>query len=292
MLNTALSSAQTNTLDRVAPLLVVKIGGGAGVNMAACADDLARIAQRGEVRLVLVHGVSDALNRLCESRGVPVRTLTSPSGHSSRYTDAETRDLFVEAAEQVNAQWVDLLRERGVKAIGLTGEYAPLTGQRKDAVRAVVDGRVRIVRDDYTGTISGVEADAVQRVIDSAAIPVIPPLAASPDGLLNIDGDRAAAAVAAALTAPDQTEASLLILSNVRGLYRDPQDETSLMTRIGRDQLSQAEAWAEGRMKRKVLGASEALDGGVRRVIIADGRVSDPVSRALDGAGTHFEAQR
>lgn len=292
MLNTALSSTQTNTLDRVVPLLVVKIGGGAGVNLTACADDLARIARGGTHRLVLVHGVSDALNRLCESRGVPVRTLISPSGHSSRYTDAETRDLFVEAAEQVNAQWVDLLRERGLNPIGLTGASVPLTGQRKDAVRAVVDGRVRIIRDDYTGTISGVDAEAVQRVIDSGLIPVIPPLAASADGLLNIDGDRAAAALAASMASPDQAEISLLILSNVRGLYRDHRDESSLMSCIGRDQLSQAEAWAEGRMKRKVLGASEALDGGVRRVIIADGRVTAPISRALDGAGTHFEAQR
>lgn len=288
MVNTVLPEIPQTTLDRIMPLLVVKIGGGAGVDMAACADDLARLAHAGDTRLVIVHGVSDALNRLCDTRGVPVRTLTSPTGHSSRYTDAETRDLFVEAAEQVNVQWVGLLQARGINAIGLTGNAVPVRGQRKDAIRAIVDGRVRIVRDDYTGTISGVDVQRIQQVLDAGGIPVIPPLADSADGLLNIDGDRAAAAVAAALSSPE-SETSLVILSNVRGLYRTWGDEASLVSQVRREQLSQAESWAEGRMKRKVLGASEALDGGVRRVIIADGRVSDPVSRALAGDGTHFE---
>jgi [amino group carrier protein]-L-2-aminoadipate 6-kinase len=289
MLNTALSEITHSTLDRTAPLLVVKIGGGAGVDLAACADDLARIALQGDTRLVIVHGVSDTLNHLCESRGVPVRTLASPTGHSSRYTDAETRDLFVEAAEQVNAHWVELLQARGVNAVGLTGDTIPVNGQRKNAIRAVVDGRVRIVRDDYTGTICDVDVERIQQVLDSGGIPVIPPLADSDDGLLNIDGDRAAAAIATALSIPN-AEVSLVILSNVRGLYRTWGDDSSLVSQVSREQLLQAESWAEGRMKRKVLGASEALDGGVNRVIIADGRVGNPISSALAGAGTHFEA--
>jgi acetylglutamate/LysW-gamma-L-alpha-aminoadipate kinase len=288
MLNTALPATPMHTLDRTTPLVAVKIGGGAGVDLTACADDLARIAHAGEMRLVIVHGVSDALNRLCETRGVPVRTLISPTGHSSRYTDAATRDLFIEAAEQVNTQWVDLLQARGVNAVGLTENAIPVNGQRKDAIRAVVDGRVHIVRDDYTGTISDVDTARIQQILDTGGVPVIPPLADSSDGPLNIDGDRAAAAIATALSTPE-TETSLVILSNVRGLYRTWGDETSLVSFVRRDQLSQAETWAEGRMKRKVLGASEALDGGVRRVIIADGRSANPISRALDGDGTHFE---
>lgn len=288
MLNTALPEITQTTFDRTMPLLVVKIGGGAGVNLAACADDVARLVHQSDTRLVIVHGVSDALNRLCDARGVPVRTLTSPTGHSSRYTDAATRELFVEAAEQVNAQWVELLQVRGVNAVGLTNDTIPVNGQRKDAIRAVVDGRVRIVRDDYTGTISGVDVERIQEVLNAGGVPVIPPLADSPDGLLNIDGDRAAAAIATALATPE-AETSLVILSNVRGLYRSWGDETSLVSQVTWNQLAQAEGWAEGRMKRKVLGASEALDGGVRRVIIADGRTVEPISRALAGSGTHFE---
>jgi [amino group carrier protein]-L-2-aminoadipate 6-kinase len=255
--------------------LVVKIGGGAGLDMTRCARDVARVAQERPV--VVVHGVSDALNRLCEARGVEVRTLTSPTGHTSRYTDPQTRDLFVEAAESVNAELVALLRENGVEAVGVTGA---ICGERKTAVRAVVDGRVRIVRDDYSGTITGVNTDAI---LSASGVVVLPPLALSADGLLNVDGDRASAAVAAALDAND-----LVILSNVRGLYRVFGDEATFVDCVSRDRLDTALGWAEGRMKRKVIGAQEALDGGVRRVVIADGRVEMPVQGALNGIGTQF----
>jgi acetylglutamate/LysW-gamma-L-alpha-aminoadipate kinase len=112
---------------------------------------------------------------------------------------------------------------------------------------------------------------------------VVPPLAASENGLLNIDGDRAAAELAAALQA-----GTYIILSNVRGLYRNYPDESSLVNDVSQAQLDQAMQWAQGRMKRKVLGAQEALEGGVQRVIISDGRTPQPVSGALNGAGTTF----
>ena len=114
-------------------------------------------------------------------------------------------------------------------------------------------------------------------------VPVLPPMASSDDGLLNVDGDRAAAAVAGALGAD-----TLVILSNVRGLYRDFPDEESFVSRVEFAQLGTALNWAQGRMKRKVLAAQEALAQGVTRVVIADGRGSSAVSRALAGEGTWF----
>lgn len=259
-------------------ILVVKFGGGAGLDIEACARDLAVIAQVRPV--VVVHGVSATMDALCAARGVPVRTLTSPSGHASRYTDAPTRDLFVEAAESVGRTWVETLTRYGAVAETLPPS---VTGQRKDAVRAVVDGRVRIIRDDYTGTISGVNANPILALLERGIIPVIPPLARSADGALNIDGDRAAAAIAGALDA-----AELVILSNVRGLYRDFADAESLVTRVTIHEIPRALNWAAGRMKRKIIGAQEALDGGVSRVVIGDGRIGDAVSAALGGAGTEF----
>ncbi len=259
-------------------ILVVKFGGGAGLDIEACARDLALIARSRPV--VVVHGVSAALDALCAARGVEVRTLTSPSGHSSRYTDTQTRDLFVEASQSVGQQWVEALAQHGI--IAQATEPA-VTGLRKDAVRAVVDGRVRIVRDDYTGLISGVDAAEILSLLGSGIVPVIPPLARSIDGPLNIDGDRAAAAIAASLDASE-----LVILSNVRGLYRDHTDAGSLVSRVPLHDLPRALDWAAGRMKRKVIGAQEALDGGVRRVVIGDGRVTGAVSAALQGAGTEF----
>lgn len=261
-------------------ILVVKIGGGEGLDLEASIADLARVAAQRP--LVVVHGVSAEANQLCEQRGVPVQMLTSPSGHSSRYTNAETRDVFVDAARNVSNRVIDLFATFGIAAERVEGA---VSGTRKRAIRAVVDGRVRVVRDDYTGSIDSVNAQPILDLLAQGIVPVLPPQAfSSKDGALNVDGDRAAAAVAAEIGADD-----LVILSNVRGLYRNFPDESSFVSEVSGGQIDTAlEEWAEGRMKRKVLGAQEALNGGVNRVRIADGRVESPVQSALNGAGTVF----
>lgn len=269
-----------NTLTSIAleDILVVKLGGGEGLDLEASIADLARAA--GDRPLVVVHGVSAEANRLCEVRGVPVRMMTSPSGHSSRYTNAETRDIYVEAAANMSERIVSLFASHGIRAERVE---AALTGTRKRAVRAMVNGRIRVIRDNYTGTVENVAVSSLIRLLEQGIIPVVPPQALSDEGWLNVDGDRAAAAVGGALGARD-----LIILSNVRGLYRSFPDESSFVASVPRTQINAAMDWAQGRMKRKVLGAQEALDGGVQRVMIADGRVSRPVESALNGAGTVF----
>lgn len=262
-------------------ILVVKLGGSSGLDLDAGCDDLAALA--ADRPLVLVHGVSALANQLCQEAGHPVQTITSPSGHTSRYTDPVTRGFYVQAAEMINARLIELLRARGVQAVGLTGQDTTIQGIRKTAIRAIVDGRVRIIRDDHSGSITSIETAPVLELLRAGCVPVLPPMALSPDGLLNIDGDRAAAAVAAALGA-----AELVILSNVCGLYRSYPDESSLVPLVSADQLERALSWAQGRMKRKVIGAQEALAGGVRRVIVGDGRLASPVRRALSGQGTVF----
>lgn len=263
--------------------LVVKIGGGVGLDMAHAAADIAAAADRRPV--VVLHGVSAAMDALCEARGVPVRMLTSPEGHTSRYTDPATRDLFVEASENVNAALVEALHAAGMPAVGLTGDAVPVHGERKAAFRAVINGRRRIIRDDYSGSVRHVDNGTLWSYLDQGMTVVLPPLATSADGMLNVDGDRAAAAVAGALNA-----AELVILSNVRGLYRSFPDESSFIPRVTASEIDVAMAYAQGRMKRKVLGAHEALTRGVGRVVIADGRVGNPVAAALDGNGTEFIA--
>ncbi len=262
-------------------LLVVKLGGGEGLDAAAACSDLAGIA--AERSLVVAHGVSAAMNRLCAERGVTVQSLTSPSGHSSRYTPPEVRDIYVHAARQVNDEIVAALDLRGVCARGFSREHVVLRGERKRAIRAIANGRIRMVRDDHSGTIRHVDSAILNESIRVNHVPVLPPMATSDDGLLNIDGDRAAAAVAGAMEAD-----TLVILSNVRGLYREFPDEDSFVSRIEFVQLDKALNWAQGRMKRKVLAAQEALTQGLRLVIIADGRGSNAVSRALAGEGTWF----
>jgi len=96
-----------------------------------------------------------------------------------------------------------------------------------------------------------------------------------------VDGDRAAAMIATALKAE-----TLILLSAIPGLMNNFPDESTLIRMLPQSQLAAAFEVAQGRMKKKVLGAQEALKGGVSRVIIADGRIQNPIINALAGKGT------
>lgn len=260
--------------------LVVKLGGGEGLDIALACADLAAIARNRP--LVVVHGVSAKMAQLATERNLPEVVLTSPSGHQFRYTNRDVRDLYVEAALLVNQKIVTHLNRLSVNAVSLADELV-IHGRRKQAIRAIANGRTRVIRDDYSGTITGTDHSRLLDHLQTGYVPVLPPLAMSDDGPLNIDGDRAGASVAAALRAEE-----LVILSNVPGLFRDHLDNASLVSDVPIHQLGAAMQWAQGRMKRKVLGAQEAITGGARRVIIGDGRVANPVTLALQGQGTVF----
>ena len=145
------------------------------------------------------------------------------------------------------------------------------------------NGKHKILRDDYTGRIQKVNPTTLRALLDSGLTPVIAPVAISTAGEpLNVDADRVAAQLAGALGAD-----RLLILSNVPGLLRNATDENSRIQRLHADELENAiETIAQGRMKRKLISALEALQGGVSQVILADGRVAQPIQRALHGQGT------
>ncbi|MCX7853082.1 MAG: [LysW]-aminoadipate kinase [Caldilineales bacterium] len=269
------------------PPLVIKIGGSHGVDMAAVTADVATLAAQGRP-VVLVHGTSAAADDLARRVGLPVRQLVSPTGHVSRYTDPETLEIYVAAAAgQVNKRLVAALQGLGCQAVGLSGvDGRLLLAERKTAVRTVENGRQRIVRDDYTGRLVAANADLLRLLLAHGYTPVIAPLALGQEAeRLNVDGDRAAALLAAALGAE-----TLVILSNVPGLLAAFPDERSLVRHVPVERLDWAEELAAGRMKRKILAAREALAGGVSSVIIADARAPNPVQHALAGAGTWLGA--
>jgi len=264
-------------------MIVVKVGGGAGIAYDTLCDDLAALTRAGQ-RFVLVHGGSHETNTLAERLGHPPRFVTSPSGYTSRYTDRVTLELFLMAtAGKVNKLIVERLQRLGVNAIGLSGlDGRILQGQRKAVIRIVEDGKQKVLRDDWTGTVEQVNTDLLRLLLDAGLFPVIAPIAISTIGeALNVDGDRAAAAIAAALGAD-----TLVLLTNVPGLLRVFPDESTLVRHIPRADVEAYLPLAQGRMKKKILGASEALNQGVGRVILGDARVSEPVSRALAGEGT------
>ncbi len=265
-------------------MLVIKIGGAEGIDMGAVCADVARSVQSGE-RVVLVHGGSHETNQVSTQLGHPPVFLTSPSGFTSRYTDRTTLEIFaMVTAGKINTLLVEALQRAGANALGLSGaDGRLLVAKRKESVRAVDDkGKLRVWHDDHTGTITGVNTALLGLLLDQGYLPVIAPLAISPESVVvNVDADRAAAMVAGALKAD-----SLIILTNVPGLMRHYPDEGSLIKKLPAAGLEGSLSFAEGRMKKKVLGACEALEQGVKQVVFASGKVASPVQGALAGEGT------
>src|SRR4051812_12032110 len=251
---------------------VIKAGGSKGVDRNAVADLVAEVARADEI--VLVHGASAETDWLASSLGVPQEQITSPSGHVSRRTDRRTLEVFAMAALGVeNFQYVEKLQQRGIDAVGLSGLSGRLlVGRRKD-VRSVKDGKTMILRDDYTGTVDVVNLPLLAQLIGPGRVPVIAPLALSTENeALNVDGDRVAARIAAAIDAD-----ALLILTNVPGLLRDVDDPSSL---VAETTIAEAETLAQGRMKKKILAAREALEAGVEEGVIRSA-TRDPAIRTV-----------
>jgi acetylglutamate/LysW-gamma-L-alpha-aminoadipate kinase len=263
--------------------LVLKLGGTEGVDFHMICKDVVRLLEQGQ-KIVLIHGGSAEANALGESVGYPPRFVTSPSGFTSRYTDRKTLEIFAMAVNgKVNTLLVEQLQSLGVNAFGLSGIDGKLMkARRKAAIRIIENGKRKILRNDFTGRIEQVDAGLLKTLIAGGYIPVIAPLAVGESGeALNVDADRAAAMVAAALTAD-----TMLLLTAVPGLLKNFPDEASLIKTLSLSQLEGALEIAQGRMKKKILGSQEALQGGVSKVIIADGRVENPISNAMAGNGT------
>jgi acetylglutamate/LysW-gamma-L-alpha-aminoadipate kinase len=263
--------------------LVVKCGGAAGVDHRRIAGDIAELVDEGH-EVVLVHGGSDATDRLGRQLGREPRYLTSLSGAVSRYTDGATLDVLTMALRgRVQPRLLIALNRLGTRAVGLSGVDGRLVeARRKPALKAFVDGVPTVVRDDLSGRVVRVDARLLEALLQLGYVPVVCPPAWDPQsGAVNVDADRLAAAMAGAVGAD-----ALLFLSNVKGLLRDPADEASVIPRLDPDGLARVERFARGRMRLKLIATREALEHGVFEVVIADGRGERPVRAALEGGGT------
>ncbi len=266
-------------------MLVIKLGGSAGIDPAATLDDLAGLWP-GE-RIVFVHGANAALDAFQRQVGHEPRLVTSSTGQVSRFTDPETMDDFLAIyAGRVNKRLVEGLQMRGVNAVGLTALDGGIArGPRKDTIRIVEDGKPKVLRGDYAGSIRQIDTRLIDLLLDNGYLPVLTPPAVSLNGeAINVDGDKLSLRLAEALNAT-----ALIILSNTAGLLADVDDPASLVGVINTSDPASVDAAmtaAGGRMKKKVQAGIDAVAAGIGRVVFADARIDQPVSRALAGEGT------
>jgi len=269
---------------------VVKIGGARAVDPAGALADVATLTNDREEDVAVVHGGSTAVDETLERLDLEPEYVETPSGVVGRFTDAETMEVFEMVFGHLNTQLVAGLQSRGVDAVGVNGVDGKLLyGPRKSAVRVLDEGTRKIRRGDHSGTIKQVNSDLLETLFADGYTPVAsPPMAGKDDDEVvpvNTDADRSAAHIAGAV------DATLVLLTDVEGIYEDPDDPSTLIERVETsEEWAALEDAAEGFMERKVMAIEEAIEGGAEEVVVADANADDPILSALDGGGTHVQA--
>ncbi|HKJ51790.1 MAG TPA: [LysW]-aminoadipate kinase [Gammaproteobacteria bacterium] len=261
--------------------MLIKIGGGERIDLQSTIADLAGL----ETPLIIVHGANLLRDRLAERLGMHKTVLTSVSGYSSVFSDDDAIDaILMSYAGLRNKRIVELCQRHGIDAVGLTGLDGRLVqGERNKGIR-VREGGKTLIRRDLSGKPREVNTGLLGLLLDNGYCPVLTiPIADEKGFAINSENDDIVAQIAA------QMELDTVIqLIEAPGFLDDPDDESSLVARMSLAELQQREARVEGRIKRKLLSLTRLCRDGNTRVIIADGRVANPVSSALDGAGTHI----
>ena len=266
-------------------IIVVKFGGNAMVSeelTRAFAEDMVYLRTVG-IKPVVVHGGGPQITKMLERLGIE-----SEFRGGYRVTSPEAMDVVrMVLTGQVSRDLVGHMNEHGPLAASISGEDAGLfVGERRGVE---IDGE--LVDLGLVGDVVAVDPEAVHALIDAGRIPVVSSIAPdkdTPGQSLNVNADAAAASLAVALGA-----AKLVILTDVAGLYSDWPNMDSLVSEIGADELRALIPSLESGMIPKMAACLEAVDGGVPKAAIIDGR--NPHSILLEiftqtGSGTEVVA--
>lgn len=254
-------------------VVVVKLGGEPVDDprlASVFAQDVALLSLVG-IRVVVVHGGGPQISREMKLRGV------APEFRGGlRVTgDADMELVQRTLVGEVNAGLVRRLNEAGAAAVGVSGIDATTI----EAVRADDGGLGRV------GTVSEVRTALLTSLLEDGFTPVVAPVGVDSGATtLNVNADVAASAIASALGAD-----KLVYLTNVEGVYRDLGDASSLVSEMKRDDLAALLPHLSDGMRPKVESALAALDAGVHKVHVLDGRVEHALLLEIftpDGVGT------
>lgn len=267
--------------------VVIKFGGSAMESAAVLDDvleDIVFLAAVG-IRPIVVHGGGPQISRAMEEAGLSPEFM-----RGLRVTDAATLDVVVDVlASEVNAELVRRIEEHGGRGRPAFRNGHSLLRARKKTEARMADGSTVPVDLGFVGEVTGVGTEEMLSLAADGDIVVVPPIGQDDSGqLYNVNADTAAGAVAAAVEAE-----KIVFLSNVHGIMSDPEDDDSLLSTISEPEVEEliGRGVIAGGMLPKVSACLTALDAGVRKAHIIDGRL--PHSLLLEiftdkGVGTQI----
>jgi acetylglutamate kinase len=253
--------------------------------LVSLAEELALLHQVG-IRVCVIHGGGKQLTQLAKKLGV-VQTVIE----GRRVTDDDTLELAKMIFRgKINTEILSALRHRGVEAVGVSGIDGGVIKAMKRPPREVLNeatGETEKIDFGHVGDIVDVDVRLIQLLLDGSYLPVVSSLGADDEGkIYNINADTIAAEIAISLKAE-----KLLLLSDVNGIYADPNDEA---TKINRLTVSEAEEMisngqATGGMIPKLQNLVSLLQRGVRSAHVMSGTVRNAILSEVftdEGTGT------
>jgi acetylglutamate kinase len=245
-------------------VVVVKYGGNAMTSpelQRAFAEDIVFLRYAG-LKPVVVHGGGPQITAHLDKLGI-----ASEFRGGLRVTSPEAMGVVrMVLTGQVNPDVVNLINDHGPFAVGLSGEDGGmLTAERRPAIVAGEPVDIGLV-----GDVIAVDPSTVQALLDAGRIPVIATVARGLDGLsYNVNADTAAASIAVAVGAE-----KLIVLTDVEGLYADWPASSEVISQIHADELALMLPDLAAGMIPKMEACLRAVDGGVPRAHVLDGRVA------------------
>lgn len=244
-------------------VIVIKFGGNAMIDEQLFNDfatDLAYLKATG-IYPVVVHGGGPQISAALKERGI-----ASEFRSGYRYTSAEAISVVAEVLNgEVQLSLVDAINLNGDLAIGVNASGLNLLSAEPLLVTAEDGTPVDL---GQVGSVTGVDSEALQRLLDEEKIPVISSVALDAQGVpMNVNADDAAAAVAVAMQAD-----KLMVLTDVAGLYGDWPNKDSLISSIDSESLKELLPSLESGMIPKMKACLTAVEGGVAKAAIIDGR--------------------
>jgi acetylglutamate kinase len=260
-------------------IIVVKYGGNAMTDdllKQAFAEDIAFLRFAG-FKPVVVHGGGPQISRMLDKLGIE-----SEFRGGLRVTTPEAMDVVrMVLVGQVQRELVGLINSHGPLAVGLSGEDAGLF--TATPTNTIVDGEE--VDLGLVGEVTKVREESVLDLVEAGRIPVISSVAPDEFGQVhNVNADTAAAALAVALKAE-----KLLVLTDVEGLYRDWPDSEDVIGEISPESLAEIMPSLASGMVPKMSACLNAVQGGVPRATVVDGREAHAVLLEIftdEGVGT------
>ncbi len=260
-------------------MIIIKIGGGEKINIEGIIKDLSELNEK----YIIVHGANAFRDKLASDLGKEKKVITSVKGYSSVFTDEDAIDIMMMAYSGFkNKRVVELCQQNGINAVGLTGiDGKVIQGERNKGIRIREDNKLKIVRD-FSGKPRSINTDLLNLLLENNYIPVLTvPIVDENGYAINSENDD----IVALLQKEFQAE-KIIQFIEAPGFLEDKNNPESVVKNITKVELEQREAQVDGRMKRKILAFRKLFEHGETSVIIADGRIDNPLNNALNGGGT------